>query len=434
MMDRGTRRLRDLVRGQSARASYWAQIDQGIVSGISFLTTILIGRVASESELGLYSLAFTVMLFVANSHDSLVTTPYTIFGNRMDPSERRTFAGSALAHAGSLALIASLATLTLAGLLAAAGGPPGSPSLMLVLALVAPMLLAREFARRFSFAHLRMRTALAVDAVVSGLFVLGMGGLVATGRLSARAAYVALGIACLLTAGIWFGHVRREIEVRRERLVRDWRKNWIFSRWIFAGQMVSVMRGYSIHWFLALTLGTAATGIYSACLTVVAISNPFILGILNILTPRMARAVADGGRDELWRVSRKIALLVALAMSVFCLVLVIWGGRLVGGIYGEAFAGNGDVVAVIALATWVASLDLAPIVGLRVLERPDLSFGISLVGVVVMLGVATAVVYQGGLLGVSFGLLAGNLVVTVIAWTAFCRVLSRYSGSELSES
>src|SRR5262245_10524211 len=57
-------------------------LDQAVVSGTSLLTTMVIARFGSKEELGAYSVAFAIVLLIIGVHESLIATPYTIYGCR----------------------------------------------------------------------------------------------------------------------------------------------------------------------------------------------------------------------------------------------------------------------------------------------------------------------------------------------------------------
>src|SRR5258708_28119098 len=59
-----------------------ALADQAVVSGTSFLTTVLIGRFTYPSQLGIYVLAMSLLIAAMNFQHSLIPLPYTISRNR----------------------------------------------------------------------------------------------------------------------------------------------------------------------------------------------------------------------------------------------------------------------------------------------------------------------------------------------------------------
>ena len=57
--------MRDYLQRDQAPLSseQWAVLDQAVVSGTSFATSVLLGRFASQQELGVYYLALSVVYF-----------------------------------------------------------------------------------------------------------------------------------------------------------------------------------------------------------------------------------------------------------------------------------------------------------------------------------------------------------------------------------
>ena len=74
----------------------------------------------------------------------------------------------------AITLIAVVCLLMYASLLSLGVGPPSLRPVSWVLAGVMPLLLFREFVRRFAFAHLALRTAIAVDLAVTVLQLAGL--------------------------------------------------------------------------------------------------------------------------------------------------------------------------------------------------------------------------------------------------------------------
>src|SRR5215216_1683243 len=87
-----------------------ALIDQGLVSGTRFLTTIIVGRYCGAGDLGTYSLAFSVLVLGCCFQEAIVTTPYAVLGQRLRRRSRTTYAGG-IARMHFVAAIASALSL-----------------------------------------------------------------------------------------------------------------------------------------------------------------------------------------------------------------------------------------------------------------------------------------------------------------------------------
>jgi len=407
--------------GVTARKGTLALIDQLVVSGTNFLTTVIVGRACGADELGIYALGFTLVLLTACVHESLVSTPYVIYGNRLREKRRSLYAGSVLVHHAMLVMLAMTCLAIFAAALSAGLGTAALAPTVWVLVGVVPFALLREFARRIAFAHMHMSTALVLDLLVATIQIGGLAALAAVGALSAGVAYVVLGVSCAVAGATWLGLHRARFTVRWRRVGRDLRQNWLFGKWVFAGLVSFIVHVNVVHWLLALVLGTAATGEYAACMTVVMICNPFVQGISNVLVPRAARAFADGGVTEVRRVARKTTLLLGMAMGSLCSILILFGGSVVALLYGSQYVGHGITVAVLATGMLVRSLGMSAFIGLVAVERPDVNFKINLAGLAVTVVLACMLMTTWGVVGGACGLLAGDIAAAAARWNTFLR-------------
>src|SRR5216683_1647767 len=262
-----------------------ALIDQAVVSGTSFLTTILIGRWCGASELGVYALGFSLLVSWGCVHQSLIALPYTIYRHRTRRGTQEEYAGSALVHNGLLSALALVALAVGALFLSLGGTMVGLAAVLWALAGVMPFALLREFSRRFAFAHLRMTQALVLDVAVAAVQLPGLAWLASRGALSATTAYAAFGTGCALSGAVWLYLDRSSFSIRWKKVWPTMRQSWSLGRWLCASQATVWLQAYFIHWLLACVVGPTATGVYAACMTVVMFSNPLLLGISNALAP-----------------------------------------------------------------------------------------------------------------------------------------------------
>ncbi len=157
-----------------------ALIDQMVVSGSRFFATVVVGRSCGAEGLGLYAVAFSLLILVNVIEESLFMAPYTFFANQREGTRRARYAASTLL--GSLALgLASAGILPLLIPISIwSGGPAELTAMFWVMIPIIPFSLLREFARRHSFAHLKMRRALVL--AISSTSVAAGNGIWALGR------------------------------------------------------------------------------------------------------------------------------------------------------------------------------------------------------------------------------------------------------------
>jgi O-antigen/teichoic acid export membrane protein len=204
------------------------------------------------------------------------------------------------------------------------------------------------------------------------------------------------------------------------------RQNWKLGRWVLASQLVSDLgSNFLALWLLAFVSGEATTGVFAACVAIVGFSNPLLIGISHVLTPRTAQAFAQGGRAGLRRFVVKATLVVGTAMGLFCAVVLFGSELALRVIYGEAYAGHGGTVFALALAGLAWAVGMSPASGLLTMERPEVSFRANLCGLVATITVAACLIGCWHILGVALGILAGRVVSATMRWTVFWRLANQ---------
>jgi O-antigen/teichoic acid export membrane protein len=415
-----------VVSSRDVPAGAFAIFDQGVVSGTNFLTTLIIARVCSQEELGVYSLAWTIVLFLAAAQGNLVSVPYTMYCHRHSGEALAAYAGSTLLHQLITSLGAVACILGLDMLLSAGIGSVGVRSAAWVLLGAIPFLLLREYARRLTFAHLALRSAVAIDVLVA---VIQLGCLLALQRLgclSAASAYGAMGAACAVACLYWWC-TKTPMRFCRERFVKDWRANWSFGKWALTSQLTGLAL-YLLPWILAAFHGEAETGELAACGTLVGLSNLFVIGVNNYLMPKAAQAFTQRGPDALEGVLRKATMYSVVVLGGLCVIAFFVGNALAGIVYGAKYGDTGMLVFMLSLATFIDALGLTASTGLGSMDRPSISLVGDVVQLVVTLGCALWLVFPMGAMGIAIAMVAGRAAGAVVRWTALRMLigLARY--------
>jgi O-antigen/teichoic acid export membrane protein len=395
-------------------------LDQAVASGTSFVSSVLIGRLGSREELGLYALALSVVLFLRGVQGELVASPYTIYRNRRPPEEGPAYAGSAVAHYLLLTLLAT------AGLLAAAALLPlgeGAGPVAWALAGAVPFLFLRDCFRQLSLAHLRLGVVLALDVSIAGLQLGGLLLLGWLGMLTVPAAYAVMAGACAAACLGWLLARPQPFRIVPRRLAADWRCNWKFSRWSVAGFLIGSTTPYVIPWLVAAAHGESATGLLAACTTIINCAGMYVTGVANFLTPRAAQAFHRGGAPELRRVLGQTAAMFGLTLGTFCLAILATGDLAATLVYGSNFAGSGPVLALLAFAMLASSLGITAGNGLWALDRPRANFLADVCGLVVTLAALVGLVGPLGVLGAAAATLTGAVTGAAVRSLTLFRLM-----------
>jgi len=409
-----------LIDGQS----FLVLGDQAISSANNFLTSVIIGRVCSQDEFGLYTLGFSIVLFAATAQSALILSPFSVLSPRLDQRERLLYSGSSLIGQLVFSLVVG-AALIVAGLLSPAqGGISRLGPVLVALGLVLLFVQLREYCRQVSFARLDVRGAFFFDLMTLGLQSSGLLLLAFSGSLNAVHAYYTIGLACGLPSLLWLLFNIRSFSFQLARAGCDFGRNWSMGKWLLGTSVLYAGSNQLYPWLLAALHGPEATGVLAAGLGTVYIANPFLIGMNNLMSPRAAHAMAHGGIPEVRKVIFGGVRFFLVVMGLFCMAMLFFGGPAIRLLYGPNYAGCGSVVRVLALSQLASALAFPINSGLLAMDKPDVGFKGYLLSLAVMILLGLWLVRFFGPLGAALGLLLGNAAATAFRWAALKRILS----------
>ena len=396
----------------TARQGIHSLLDQGVVSATNFLTGVIIARACSKGELGLYMLGFSLYLLLVDLQTSLIATPYMIYAPRLKGKAHALYTGSTLIHQLVLCLLV-MSALSIGALTVSFGiGPRGLEGVLWALAVAGPSIMFREYARRICFACLKVKRALLLDACISVAQIGSLLVLARMGLLSAHGAYWVMGSVCGATVFGWLWSERSEYELLIGQSIADLKKNWAFGKWAVASGFVCTISTNIYPWLLAAFHGTESAGIWAACIGAVAIANPAVLGVQNILGPKIAHVYAFDGTVGLRRFVFRATLIAAVPVSIFCAAMMLLGGQVIVLLYGRQYLGNGLIVGILALNLSISAMASSFSRGLFAIERADIDFAVNVIALLIMLTVGLWLVRSFAIVGSALGLFVANAVTS----------------------
>lgn len=410
----------------SKRSRTWAGVlcDQMLVSGTSFLTTVLIGRILGKSQLGLYVLAYSVVIVLLEVQNSLIASPYTINRPRLNAASQAAHTGNALALSIGLSALATIVLLIINSTFPGGLGLSELKPPFLSLALIAAPILVKEFGRRVCFAHLNTRGVLLIDVTATVIQVGGLLLLMSLGSASVCGVYLLIAAASGTAAVMWLLTWRRRTAVTSSGPLVMLRETWSFGMWVLTGNLALVLSQQLYPWYLAWLRGPDAAGAFAACAGLLALINPLVSAVGNYLGPITANAHLRGGR-ELSRVVRQASVLLFLVVGVFCAVMIFEGSRLLLVLYGTGYRVDPYIFAILAASVLASTCTLALGFGFWAVGRPDINLKINLVSTITAVSIGPALVGTYGLVGAAYGLLAANTAVSLLRLLLLRRVLHR---------
>jgi O-antigen/teichoic acid export membrane protein len=418
-------RVATVVQNAVSSDRLYSWSDQAVVSIANFLALILIARWSGASQVGIYAVGYSILAMLLAVQESLITRPYSI--QLLQPERSAAeHASASLMLAALLAVASTLVFGICALVLGNVGFNESFAAVGWALALAAPCVLIREFARRFSFAHLRVTHALLLDIVVAILNVATLVGLAMVNGLTAASAFASLGLSCGIGALGWLYCARREFKASRGHLSAVFKRSGSLGKWVLLGHLAAQVQAYTTHWLMLPLVGAAATGVYAACLSIVAFANPLLFGFLNVLTPKCVRILRAEGLRGLKQHVIWDTLVLAALMSLFCLVVVLTGERVMHLLYpGPEYQGHLHTLNVLVLVTLVSAIGVPAYTALISAERAGAAAKIATGCALLNVAVVWWSLMHWGLLGAMYGMLFVETVGSIARWLAFLAMSDR---------
>lgn len=403
---------------RDGRLGVLAIFDQCLYSGTNFLTTIVIGRLAGASELGAYTLAFSITVLLISLQRSLLVAPYVVIRGDLSPEWQQSLRAAIAWWAGFLAIGASLVIVGV--------GVGIRNTTVMALGFCIGAAMVRDFVRRIAFSDYRFTRVIFVDGAVA---ILQLGGLFAIHRLDPMGYSLTAPVA-LMWCGLVWGVVgmtgmflsRHEFESACPRLKENLALVWPTGRWIGLTQVISTMQAYAMPWVLAIFHSIELAGVYAACWTMVQVVSPAIEGVCNLLEPALASASKQSDRGEFNRVMTRVTLLFAVLMATLIVGAVVLGDQLLGLAYGDEFSSYQTILILLTIAAAIGNTSIPANKALIqrgwALSNAWVAAGALLISVVTA-GVCLRWI---GPEGAAWGLVAGCTFGFIVRWTLLAMV------------
>ncbi|MGH3111404.1 MAG: hypothetical protein ACRDQT_10850 [Gaiellaceae bacterium] len=325
------------------RAELWGVLDQALVSGVNFLTVILVARTLVPADFGYFVLAFTLLQTAGTLQAALITRPHNVLGavrggqQYLDYST--TAAAAQLAFTGALAALAGV----IAGVAYAAGFSQGILFLALVPALVAWQL--QELGRRMLYTEGRLAAAFANDLLSYGAQAAALVALWQLDLLTGTRALLTMAGAFAVGAVLAAWQLRSTLSGSLD--ASSLSANWRFGKWLGVAE---VGQWFSTHFYIylgAVVVGTVASAALKAGQTLLGPISVFLTFVTSYLPIVLARELQATG--SIAGKTRRSLVAILPVVVPYCVVMALFATPVLEFVYGPEYGRYADVVQLFAL-------------------------------------------------------------------------------------
>ena len=325
-----------------------ALVDQALVSGINFITNVILARVLGLHDYGIFALAWTTVLFANSLQWAFIVSPMMSVGPKQEPGERPLYYGSVLVQEIAFALACAVAVFVAVRVSATYFPQWDVYNLGAPLSFATLSYLLQDFVRRYLFSTRQSKRALASDAIsyLTQLPIILL--LSQRAHFSSQAALwviAATSLAGFAVGCYCFEPVRLQFSSLREVFVRHWK----ISRWLAPSAFMQWSSGNLFAMAAPIYYGAAAAGILRAAQNIVGVAHIWFLGLDNVVPAEAARRMHSKGFDASFHYIKQIMWRWGMITLLFVTVVAVRPALWLKLVYGAKYAGYGHVLQLYAV-------------------------------------------------------------------------------------
>jgi O-antigen/teichoic acid export membrane protein len=396
--------------------------DQGLVSGVNFLSTILLARFLGIEDFGRFTLAWTVVLFANSLQHGAIIQPMLSIGPKLTEAEAPAYYGAVIVQQVVAAAIAFAAVFI--GVEASAVILPdweiGGLAVPLAVALLAGQ--AQDFLRRYLF--VRGRTVSA--AVNDGIRYLGqlvllyvVANVFSAGLTVPTALWIFAAAAILATV---HGVLRLEkLTWSTEVLRQTIRRHWHVAKWLLPSQLMHWTTAQAFIIMAGAVLGAATVGMLRAAQAIVGVVHILYLGMENFATIHAAQAFHRQGSGALHHYLKSLTWKAGSAVLLLLVLINVNATSITRLMFGADYPELGPLLLAFSIIYFVALLNIILGVWALAIESTKVVF----VSLATMTAVTVVAAYPLVVFGGVAGALTGSFLVAFIRAGILFTALSR---------
>ena len=403
-----------IVSWQRIKQFGFSLTDQALSVGGMFLANVLLARVRSKEEYGMFALSYSIYTFLSGLHNAAILEPFTVYGSGR---YHRDFPSYARLMWRSNAMLGLAVTVVL--LLIWQGlhwtAPALASSALLGMALTSAVLLTGQFVRRGFYIQGKPASAAAFSVLFFITLVVSLLLFAKYGRLNSFTTYVVAAAAWVLAGLFFWRGLPGRVAAQNFHAVEPgyWREHWKYARWVLATALVFQFMTQGYYWLLAGFLSVKEVAEFRAMHILVSPVDQVFAALTLIILPGMAFCFASNRMAMLVSRWRKCTLVFLSVSVVFGLVVRSISQPILHFTYGGKFDDMAPLLGILALTPVVMAAGNAANAALKAIEKPDVVlYGYVASGAVTFLA-GIPLVLHFGLRGAVYG-----MVVSASAYTS----------------
>jgi O-antigen/teichoic acid export membrane protein len=402
----------------------WALLDQAMVSGVNFLTGIILVRFLGLEEFGRFTLTWLIILFFNSIQFSAVISPMMSIGPKQAEKELQQYYGAVFSQQ---LLWSGLCVISIFSCTWGSQFFVDWQIHKLAVPLGATLLAvqSQDFLRRYFFVRERAALAFANDSISY------------LGRLLLLVVFfkfrildineVLWLIACSSGLATVIGYFKTErLIYHRTYVYKMLKKHWHFSKWLIVSALLQWTSGNFFLVAAGSILGVFAVGAIKAAQNIIGITHILFQAMENFVPSKAANAFTKEGAPGLLKYLRGISWYGGLFIAAIAFFAAIFSDFWFKCVYGNEFLNYSYLLKWFSLIYFAGFFVIPLSAGLRAIEKTKSLFSSFFLMSLVSVLLAYPLVTYFGLNGVMVGILSVKLGILIYIGNDFKKNLKQF--------
>lgn len=413
----------NMLSSRIANSGKYAAFDQAVISLSNFAASILLARFVSPTELGVYVIGFLAIYFIRAVQNGLIVQPLNTFGAVKTSETFKSYFTAVGIYQILLSILTAMGAAVLGWILTLLGNDTLGPTIFVLWFCFLTWQL-QEFLRRAFYTRADVLKAvwisLCANIIRLGLIVV----LANLGEISGLTGLNAIGWGSLAGTllGLWLA--RDYITPQPQNLIKTWRENWGFGRWILGASMADwvVVDLYPI--LMAGLVSFAATGVYQALQNLVAPIHVLLRAIDTFATPILAKTYDQFGLPKFKQNLGYVYLISGLPVMGLLVLVLFFTPQLLYLLKGDTYLPYADGIYVMAIFYLFLFINRPLQLAFRAIRQGKQIFLANILAMVSMFSIGIWLINRWGIYGAIGGQALNAFIISLvllIGWVKFVR-------------
>ena len=394
-------------------ATFLVYGDQAVVSGFSFLSSVLLARFLGVDGFGIYSVAWLGVLIASSINQPLIIAPMQTLSGKKSPAEKNIYLQALvfkqLLFATIMSFLAFVSVLFMEYILK----DWKVDTIILAFPLAVFTFLLQDFFRKYFFVIGKPRKAILIDVVAYG-------GVFLSAFTIHFIQYIDAQFVLLLTAlfflyasliGIWsLPELKFNLKSIREVIL----EHWDFSKWLTATALLQWFSGNLFIIAAGAILGPIAVGATRMAQNIVGVTHVLFLAMENIIPTRASNHQRIAGNHGMFKYLWRFTLQMGLITFTLLALIAIFSRNIIELCYGNAFIEYRHILIGFCALYVIVFLGYPLRYAIRTLGKTHLIFVSFIASAVFSIISAYPIIMCLGLNGVVVGLMITQLITLFI--------------------